>query len=123
MYERHIDGIPAALKTGRRAERTERDERGDVVRVHPAHDYEPAQAWVVVKDGGGVLQFHHEQTMALLKAIDPVSINEDPGENLATLYKVDPRRQERNVRANRRIDATVMRRIESAMSNGLLSKI
>ena len=120
MYERHIDGISAALKTGRRTERTERDERGEIVRVHPAHDYEPAQAWVVVKDGDGVLQFHHEQTDALLKLIVPQ--DSDSEDEVATLYKVRPNAQRDNVRANQRISAAAVRRGEAAIKSGELQR-
>ena len=87
------------------------------------HDYEPAQAWVVVKDIDVELWFHHEQTTALLKAIEPVSVDEVPGDEAATLYKVDPRRTERNLRVNRRISVAVLARIEDAIINGSLIAI
>ncbi len=119
MYDRHIDGIPAALKTARRAERTERDESEEIVRVHPAHDYEPAQAWAVVKDAGGTLWIHHDQTDELLQQLLPPEDAEpgdaELGEEVATLYKVNPNMQSNNVRANRRIHASVVARIETAM--------
>lgn len=123
-YKRHIERLPAALKTATRAAQTLRDDDGKEIGTRPAEDYEPAQAWIIVKDAGGVLWFHHDQTGELLRQLVSPERDEpggvELGEEMATLYKVDPLRRERNVRANRRIGMTVMARIDGAIADGTL---
>ena len=112
-YKRHIDSIPIALKIARREETILRDEHDVIIGTVPAHTYEPAQTWILKIDRGSKLHFHHDQTENLLKALE--SSDEDLGDEVATLYKVDPRRDQQNVRANRRIQATELVQIKAAI--------
>lgn len=123
-YKRHIERLPAALKTATRVAQTLRDEKGNEIGTRPAEDYEPAQAWAVVKDTGETLWVHHDQTGDLLRQLVPPG-NDEPegvelGEEIATLYKVNPNMQSNNVRANHRIHATILTQIKTAISQNRL---
>ncbi len=117
-YERHIDGLTTSLKIGHHSEVIERGERGDVIHVHAAYDYEPSQAWIIVIDRDSVLQFHHDQTDTLLLLLEWK--DGDTTKEAATLYKVDPQTRQQNVRANRRISTSVVARIKIAISENRL---
>ena len=113
-YKRHLDQIPTILKTARHEAVTIHDDTGREIGTQPAYDYQPAQAWVLKIDTGSKLHFHHDQTENLLKALESSS-DEDLGDEVATLYKVDPRRAQQNVRANSRILATELEQIKAAI--------
>lgn len=117
--ERHLAQFPAALKTAIRAAVILRDDDGREVGTRPAEDYAPAHAWAVVKDAGGTLWFHHDQTRELLQQLVPPEGDEpgdaEQGEAVATLYKVNPNAPRNNVRANHRIREAVLARIENIM--------
>ena len=114
-YERHLNKIPAALKTARRAAMPLHDEDGEVIGQREAHDYAPAHGWILILDVGAVLKFHHDQTAELVELLEPNDIYATAGKLMATLYKVDPRRPKDNVRATKRIDAATAAQIESVI--------
>ncbi len=119
-YELHLNQIPAALRTARRAAVILRDENGNETGSLPAHDYAPAQGWVLILDAGRTHEFHHDETDALLRLLEPEDVYAETGELIALLYKVDPRRPKENVRATKRINSAALTRIEVAIESGEL---
>ena len=108
---RHVGMVPDALKIAIRKKQAVHDEAGRVVGERAAENYRPAHAWVIKKDDGGLLRFHHDQTERLMKQLRPAEADEDQGKEVATLYKIDPSAERWNVRASRRLRAAAMARI------------
>ncbi len=122
-YDRHINQVPAALKVARRAAMALHDEDGNEIGQRAAHDYKPAQGWILVLDAGNVLTFHYDDTDTLLAQLQPVSEDENPGARAALLYKVDPGLRSNNVRATKQVGELAVRRIKAAIKSGELQEV